>query len=92
MCLGIPAQITKLVDENNKLAMVDLAGVSRVVNISCLLNENYTPQDCIGNWVLVHVGFAMNIINEEEAHKTLELLKEIGELSAAVEEIRLGSG
>jgi hydrogenase expression/formation protein HypC len=77
MCLGIPGQIIEITDIERKLAVVSIAGVKRQVNIACIVNEQHPPETCIGNWVLVHVGFAMNRINEEEARETLKLLQEL---------------
>ncbi|BAT55775.1 Hydrogenase expression/formation protein [Nostoc sp. NIES-3756] len=77
MCLGIPGQIVEITDINNKLAIVDVGGVKRQVNIACIVDEQHTPEACLGDWVLVHVGFAMNRINEQEAAETLKLLEEI---------------
>ena len=67
MCLGIPGQIVEIVDEAAKLAMVDVGGVKRAVNIAFIVNQNHPVASCIGNWVLVHVGFAMVRIDEAEA-------------------------
>ena len=78
MCLGIPGKIIEITDTNNKLAIVDVAGVKRQVNIACIVNEQHPPESCVGDWVLVHVGFAMNRINEQEAAETLQLLEEVG--------------
>ncbi|MDJ0734515.1 MAG: HypC/HybG/HupF family hydrogenase formation chaperone [Nostocaceae cyanobacterium] len=80
MCLGIPGQIVEISDTNNKLAIVNVAGVKREVNIACIVDEEHPPESCIGDWVLVHVGFAMNRINEKEAAETLNLLQEMAEL------------
>ncbi|CDN14304.1 MAG: HypC/HybG/HupF family hydrogenase formation chaperone [Richelia sp.] len=77
MCLGIPGKIIEITDTNNKLAIVDVAGVKRQVNIACIVNEQHPPESCVGDWVLVHVGFAMNRINEQEAAETLQLLEEV---------------
>ncbi|PKF50085.1 HypC/HybG/HupF family hydrogenase formation chaperone [Enterovibrio nigricans] len=79
MCLGIPGQIMRIDDEANCIAIVEISGVRRPVNIACVLNGE-RPDDCIGEWVLVHVGFAMSRIDALEAEKTLALLVEIGEL------------
>ncbi|MDD1780704.1 HypC/HybG/HupF family hydrogenase formation chaperone [Enterovibrio sp. ZSDZ35] len=79
MCLGIPGTIIGIEDEANCIAMVEISGVRRPVNIACVLNGE-SPHQCVGEWVLVHVGFAMSRIDSEEAHKTLTLLAEIGEL------------
>lgn len=84
MCLGIPGKIVSLDENINKLATVEVGGVRRQINISCIVDENHSPQSCVGEWVLVHVGFAMSRINEEEAAKTLELLEEMGEVQAEI--------
>jgi hydrogenase expression/formation protein HypC len=80
MCLGIPGQITEIIDENHNLAMVDVGGVKREVNIACIVDEDHLANACVGDWVLVHVGFAMNIIDPEEAQETLNLLTQLAEL------------
>ncbi|BAZ40025.1 hydrogenase assembly chaperone HypC/HupF [Calothrix sp. NIES-4101] len=83
MCLGIPGQIVEITDIKNKLATVDVSGVKRQVNIACIVDENHPPESCVGDWVLVHVGFAMNRINEEEAAETLQILQELAAAQAA---------
>ncbi len=80
MCLGIPGQIVEIIDPDQQMARVEVAGVKRPVNIACILDEGHTPQDCVGDWVLVHVGFAMSRIDAAEAERTLALLDELGEL------------
>ncbi|MEG3438077.1 HypC/HybG/HupF family hydrogenase formation chaperone [Pannus brasiliensis CCIBt3594] len=80
MCLGIPGQITEIVDETKKLALVDVGGVKREVNIACIVDEDHPARSCVGDWVLVHVGFAMNRVDEEEAAETLRLLTEMAEI------------
>jgi hydrogenase expression/formation protein HypC len=75
MCLAIPAQVIELVDEQNRLALVDVAGLRRNVNVG-LLDEDGGAQP--GDWVLVHVGFALSRVDEEEAHATLSLLEKMG--------------
>ncbi len=86
MCLGIPGQIIEITDVTNLMAKVDVSGVQRQVNIACILNDNEKLQDCIGDWVLVHVGFAMSRIDEEEARITLEMLSGLDE---AKEELQI---
>jgi len=81
MCLGIPGQIVEITDTQKKLAIVNVGGVKRQVNIACIVDEQHPPEACLGDWVLVHVGFAMNRINEEEAAETLKLLEEIAAMS-----------
>jgi hydrogenase expression/formation protein HypC len=90
MCLGIPGQIVEIVDAQKKLAKVDVSGVKRQVNIACIVNEEHPVDSCIGDWVLVHVGFAMSRINEEEARKTLELLIELDEAQKEIDAMRAG--
>lgn len=80
MCLGIPGQIVRITDAERKLAMVDVSGVQREVNVACVCEEDRPVEDCIGYWVLVHVGFAMSRIDESEATATLRVLNELGEV------------
>ena len=77
MCLAIPGQIVEMVDEANRLARVDVVGVQRNVNIGLLDNESDGGADP-GDWVLIHVGFALSKIDEEEALATHQLLKQMG--------------
>jgi hydrogenase expression/formation protein HypC len=77
MCLAIPGQVVELVDVDNRIAKVDVAGVRRNVNIGLLDADGDGAQP--GDWVLIHVGFAMSKIDEEEAHATLALLRRMGE-------------
>jgi hydrogenase expression/formation protein HypC len=82
MCLGIPGQIVEITDPVKKLALVDISGVQRQVNIACIIDEEHSVASCVGDWVLVHVGFAMSRIDAAEAQKTLDLLMELGEAQA----------
>jgi len=84
MCLGIPGQIIEITDVTKKLALVDVSGVKRQVNIACIIDEAHSVTSCVGDWVLVHVGFAMSRIDPEEAKKTLDLLVELGEVQAEI--------
>ncbi|MEH1970314.1 HypC/HybG/HupF family hydrogenase formation chaperone [Nostoc sp.] len=84
MCLGIPGQIIEITDVNHKLAIVNIGGVKRQVNIACIVDEQHPPEACIGDWVLVHVGFAMNRINEQEAAETLQLFQELAAAQAGI--------
>jgi hydrogenase expression/formation protein HypC len=77
MCLGIPGQIQSISDPTHPLAIVDISGVRRPVNIACIVDEEHSPESCVGEWVLVHVGFALNRIDPEEAAATLALLEEM---------------
>lgn len=88
MCLGIPGRIVKIDDAERKLATVDVSGVRRQVNIACIVNEEHAVEDCVGDWVLVHVGFAMSRIDEEEAAQTLKILTELGEAQAEIEAMK----
>ena len=85
MCLGIPGRIVKIDDQERKLATVDVSGVRRQVNIACIVSDEHPVEACVGDWVLVHVGFAMSRINEEEAAQTLKILTERGEAQAEIE-------
>ena len=88
MCLGIPGQIVEIVDASNKLALVDVGGVRRAVNVAFIVDAEHTVADCVGDWVLVHVGFAMVRIDEQEAAATLELLREMDEYHSEVDSLR----
>ncbi len=84
MCLGIPGQIIEITDLDNLIARVDVSGIKRPVNIACIVSDEHPAENCIGDWVLVHVGFAMSRIDEEEARKTLALLDELGEVQEEI--------
>lgn len=75
MCLGIPGQIVEFVDEANDIAKVEVSGVRRNVSVALVRPDGIAP----GDWVLVHVGFAMSKIDELEAQETLRMLRELGE-------------
>jgi hydrogenase expression/formation protein HypC len=91
MCLGIPGRIVKIDDVTKKLATVDVGGVKRQINIACIVNEDHPVESCVGDWVLVHVGFAMSRINEDEAAQTLKILIELGEAQAEIEAMKLSA-
>jgi hydrogenase expression/formation protein HypC len=87
MCLAIPGQLIEFVDEPNRLAKVDVAGVRRTVNVGLLDAEDGGAQ--AGDWVLIHVGFALSKIDEEEARATLALLRGMGQdFEDAIEELK----
>ncbi|MBS1227517.1 MAG: hydrogenase assembly chaperone hypC/hupF [Proteobacteria bacterium] len=91
MCLGIPGQIVEIVegvDAAGKLAIVDVGGVRREVNIAFIVDKEHTVADCVGDWVLVHVGFAMVRIDEGEAAATLALLREMGEYQTEIDSMQ----
>jgi hydrogenase expression/formation protein HypC len=78
MCLGIPGEIVELMDDRSDLAKVDVSGVRRAINIGLLENEKLEP----GDWVLIHVGFALSKIDEQEAKAALDFLEGIGQAYA----------
>ncbi|WP_029011330.1 HypC/HybG/HupF family hydrogenase formation chaperone [Azospirillum halopraeferens] len=88
MCLGIPGRIVAIVDAAAGLATVDVSGVRRTVDVQCVAEPGGTPDQLVGRWVLVHVGFALSIIDEEEARATLEVLAAIGEAEVEIAAIR----
>ena len=80
MCLGIPGQVIAISDPVNALAIVDVSGVRREINLLCVISDDHPIEACLGDWVLVHVGFAMSRIDEQEAAATLKILEELGEV------------
>jgi hydrogenase expression/formation protein HypC len=88
MCLGIPGRVVGITDAGNKLGMVDVCGVRRQINLACVINESHPLESCVGDWVLVHVGFAMSRIDEHEAQLTLELLQQLGEAQNEIDAMR----
>jgi hydrogenase expression/formation protein HypC len=75
MCLGIPGEVIEFLPDQPDLARVDVSGVKRVINIALLADEAVVP----GDWVLIHVGFALSKIDEAEAAAALEFLAGIGQ-------------
>ena len=75
MCLGIPGEIVEILTDHEDLAMVSVEGVKRVVNIGLLEDEPLVP----GDWILIHVGFALSKIDEREAKASLEWLTGVGD-------------
>lgn len=75
MCLGIPGKIIDIVDDENSIAKVDVSGVKRNVSVALVRPEGIGP----GDWVLIHVGFAMSKIDEDEAHETMKALLLMGQ-------------
>jgi hydrogenase expression/formation protein HypC len=87
MCLAIPGRVIEISDEANRLALVDVAGVRRTVNVGLLDAEGHGAQP--GDWVLIHVGFALSLVDEEEAAATLALLRGMGaDFEAELEELK----
>jgi len=92
MCLGIPGKIVRIKSDDDLVGIVDVGGVQRAVNLSCIAEPGPSPlQSYIGEWVLVHVGFAMSLINEAEAQATLAVLTELGEMQAELETMHAGA-
>lgn len=84
MCLAIPGKIVEIVDEENFIAKVDVGGVKRNINIGMLDKDEAR----VGDYVLIHVGFAMSKVDEKEAEDTLRILKEIGEFDLELEQFK----
>ena len=75
MCLGIPGEVIELMADHEDLAMVSVEGVKRAVNIGLLADEELVP----GDWILIHVGFALSKIDEAEAKASLDFLTGLGD-------------
>lgn len=75
MCLGIPGQIIDIVDDANSIAKVEVSGVRRNVSVALVRPDGIGP----GDWVLIHVGFAMSKIDENEARETMQALQYVGQ-------------
>ena len=88
MCLGIPGQVARIEDAGRSLAVVEISGVERQVNVACVAPEDGPLERLIGAWVLVHVGFALSVIDEEEAAKTLDALRQLGEIREELDRMR----
>ena len=82
MCLAIPGKVVEITDAENHLAKVEIGGVRRGVNIGMLDDVK------IGDYVLVHVGFAMSKIDEQQAHATLQMLQELGSFEEEFEQFQ----
>jgi hydrogenase expression/formation protein HypC len=88
MCLAIPGQVVEVLDPANQIAKVDVVGVRRNVNVGLLSDDDGAGVQP-GDWVLIHVGFALSKVDEEEARATLSLLEEMGaEYEQELEELR----
>jgi hydrogenase expression/formation protein HypC len=87
MCLAIPGQVIELVDDVNQIAKVDVVGVRRNVNVGLLASDGDEARP--GDWVLIHVGFALSKVDEDEARATLALLQRMGrEYEQELEELK----
>ena len=90
VCLAIPGRFIEVTDAANRLALVEVAGVRRTVNIGLLDVDGRSAVP--GDWVLIHVGFALSIVDEEEAAATLELLRHMGaDYEQELEELKASS-
>lgn len=74
MCLGIPGQIVEFLDPTHHLAKAEISGVRRAINVGMLVPDGLE----VGDWVLIHVGFGLSKIDEDEARRTLEFLEQLG--------------
>jgi hydrogenase expression/formation protein HypC len=84
MCLAIPGKIVEIVDEENSIAKVEVGGVKRNINIGMLGKD----EAGVGDYVLIHVGFAMSKVDEAQAQDTLRVLREIGEFDLEFEQFK----
>ena len=75
MCLGIPGEVIEILPEHPDLARVDVSGVKRAINIGLLSDDPVVP----GDWILIHVGFALSKIDEQEAKAAMDFLIGIGQ-------------
>jgi len=85
MCLGIPGKIIAITDAARLMAMAEVSGVRREVNVACVAGNDL--EALVGAWTLIHVGFAMSLIDEDEAARTLEALRDLGEAQEALEQM-----
>ena len=92
MCVGIPRKIIEITDPITNLAMVDVNGVNQQVNISYLVDVDHPVESCVGEWAVISMmGLAMSRVSEDEASKTLELLRELGEAQLQMDAMLRGS-
>lgn len=92
MCIGIPGQVVALDEQSPGNAWVDVCGVKRRVNVRLVCADESAMAALPGQWILVHVGFAMSLLDEGEARETLEALKAMGEVEPDVDAfLRVGA-
>jgi hydrogenase expression/formation protein HypC len=84
MCLAIPGKIVEIATENQDSAIVDVVGVRRRIDLGLLQEDRPAP----GDWVLVHVGFAMSKISEQDAADQMDTLRMLGEIDGAMQEVK----
>jgi hydrogenase expression/formation protein HypC len=88
MCLGIPGQIVAITDPARLMAMAEVSGVRREVNVACIADGPL--EALVGEWTLIHVGFAMSLIDADEAEATLQALRDLGEAQEALDAMAEG--
>lgn len=88
MCLGIPGRILAITDPARQMAMAEVSGVRREVSLAPVADRPLSER--VGQWALIHVGFAMAIIDEDEAARTLEALRDLGEAQETLEAMAQG--
>ncbi|SIS70730.1 HypC/HybG/HupF family hydrogenase formation chaperone [Phaeovulum vinaykumarii] len=88
MCLGIPGQIVAISDAARLMAVAEVSGVRREVSLAPVVEG--APEDLLGRWALIHVGFAMSLIDAEEAARTLAALRDLGEAQETLEAMAAG--
>jgi hydrogenase expression/formation protein HypC len=91
MCVCIPGQVIAIIDAANRLARVQVGGATRQVSLACIVDDAHPIESCVGDWVLIHVGFAMSRIDEAEARKTLELLTTLSDIEPTLAAQHSGS-
>jgi hydrogenase expression/formation protein HypC len=84
MCLAIPGKIVEISSDNEDSALVDVVGVRRTIDLGLLKDDRPTP----GDWVLIHVGFAMSKISEQDAADQMSTLRMLGEIDGAMQEVQ----
>ena len=84
MCLAIPGKIVEISSDNTDLAVVDVVGVRRKIDLGLLQDDKPVP----GDWVLIHVGFAMSKISEHDALDQMNTLRALGEIDGAMQEVQ----
>ncbi|MEX2940551.1 hydrogenase maturation factor HybG [Serratia fonticola] len=92
MCIGIPGKVVALDANQSQHAWVDVCGVQREVNIALVCQDDEPAEALIGSWVLIHVGFAMSRLDEQEAQETLSALQAMGEVEQDVALFLAGEG
>lgn len=86
MCLGIPGRIVAITNAGRLMAMAEVSGVRREVNVACVAGSDLDA--LVGQWVLIHVDFAMSLIDAAEVAATLDALRDLGEAQDALDQLR----